>query len=131
VGRRSVFAHAIHLISGEWQRLKCCEASVAHCPTSNLFIGSGLFKLNEADEFGVRVGLGTDIGGGDSFSLLRTINEAYKIQLLQNNRLSPLRSLYLATLGGAHALDLAEYIGNFDIGKEADFVVLDDAATPL
>ena len=131
LGRRSVFAHGIHLEKPEWQRLAETRSSIAHCPCSNLFIGSGLFPLASADEHGVRVGLGTDVGGGDSFSLLRSINEAYKVQQLQNNTLSPLRSLYMATLGGARALDLEHYIGNFETGKEADFIVLDEHATPL
>jgi guanine deaminase len=131
LGRRSVFAHGIHLSGREWKRMKETESNIAFCPTSNLFIGSGLFNLAAADEHNVRVGLGTDVGGGDSFSLLRTINEAYKVQQLQGNNLSPFRSLYLATLGGARALDLQSYIGNFEPGKEADFVVLDYRATPL
>jgi len=131
VRKRSVFAHSIHLSTREWKALAQADAAVAHCPMSNLFIGSGLFKLSEADKYKVRVGLGTDIGGGDSFSLLRTINEAYKVQQLQNVSLSPERALYLATLGGARALDLDSNIGNFAIGKEADMVVLDDNATAL
>ncbi len=131
LGRRSLFAHGLHLSEREWARLSACEANVAFCPTSNLFIGSGLFALQKADAHGVRVGFGTDIGGGDSFSLLRTINEAYKVQQLQQNNLSPLRSLYLATLGGARALDLHQSIGNFTPGKEADFITLKYRATPL
>ena len=131
LGRRSVFAHGIHLSSREWKRIAETESNISFCPTSNLFIGSGLFNLASADNFGVRVGLGTDVGGGDSFSLLRTINEAYKVQQLQGYNLSPYRSLYLATLGGARVLDLESHIGNFENGKEADFVVLDYQATPL
>lgn len=128
---RSVFAHGIHLSECEWGRLANCQSSIAHCPTSNLFIGSGLFPMTQADKHGVNVGLGTDVGGGDSFSILRTINEAYKIQQLQNYSLSPWRSLYFATLGGAKALALQDYIGNFDPGKEADLVVLDEQATAV
>lgn len=131
LGRRSVLAHGIHLSAREWARLSASGANIAFCPTSNLFIGSGLFPLHKADENRVRVGLGSDIGGGDSFSLLRTVNEAYKVQQLQQNRLSPMRALYLATLGGARALDLQRWIGNFEIGKEADFVTLNYRATPL
>ncbi len=131
LGRRSVLAHGIHLSAREWARLSASGANLAFCPTSNLFIGSGLFPLHKADENRVRVGLGTDIGGGDSFSLLRTVNEAYKVQQLQHNKLSPMRALYLATLGGARALDLHRWIGNFEIGKEADFVTLNCRATPL
>ena len=131
LGRRSVFAHGIHLSEREWNRLSETESNISFCPTSNLFIGSGLFNLKKADKHGVRVGLGTDVGGGDSFSILRTINEAYKVQQLNGLNLSPVRSFYLATLGGAQALDLQAKIGNFERGKEADFLVLDYAATPL
>ena len=131
VRKRSVFAHAIHLSHTEWQRLGSACASVAHCPTSNLFIGSGLFDMRAASKANVSVGLGTDIGGGDSFSMLRTINEAYKIQQLQGFSLDPLQAFYMATLGGAVALDIDQHIGNFEPGKEADFVALDPDATPL
>ena len=131
LGRRSMFAHCIHLNEREWKRLAKTESNISHCPTSNLFIGSGLFDYQSALKHRVRVGLGTDVGGGDSFSLLRTINEAYKIQQLNGFNLSPYQSMYMATLGGARALDLDGFIGNFEEGKEADFVVLDYAATPL
>ena len=131
LGRRSVFAHGIHLSDREWGRLKQTQSNISFCPTSNLFIGSGLFNLQKADQFQVLTGLGTDVGGGDSFSILRTINEAYKVQQLQQFNLPPLRSLYMATLGGARVLDLAQSIGNFEAGKEADFVVLDYNSTPL
>jgi guanine deaminase len=106
-------------------------AAMAFCPTSNLFLGSGLFDLDAARKHGVAVAVGTDIGGGTSFSMLRTLDEAYKVAQLLHHRLSPLGALYLATLGGARALHLDERIGNFAIGKEADFVVMDAAATPL
>ena len=131
LGKRSVFAHGIHLSEGEWHRLHQSQSAIAHCPMSNLFIGSGLFDLESALGHGVKVGLGTDVAGGDSFSILRTINEAYKMQQLKNYNLSPYHSLYLATLGGAIALDLDNKIGNFESGKEADFIVLDCKATPL
>jgi len=131
LGRRSVFAHCVHLSEPEWERMGETGCGAAFCPTSNLFLGSGLFSLSTAERYGVRVGLGTDIGAGTSFSLLETIDEAYKIQQLQGESLSPLRSFYLATLGGARLLDLEDCIGNFLPGKEADFLVLDLAATPL
>lgn len=131
VSKRSVFAHAIHLSHSEWNRLGKAHAAVAHCPTSNLFIGSGLFDMRAAAKAKVAVGFGTDIGGGDSFSMLRTINEAYKIQQLQGVTLEPLQAFYMATLGGAVALDIDQHIGNFEAGKEADFVVLDTSTTPL
>ncbi|MFK7861103.1 MAG: guanine deaminase [Granulosicoccus sp.] len=131
VRKRSVFAHCLHLSDSAWKRMAKADASVAHCPCSNLFIGSGLFDLRSAQKHKVRVGLGTDIGGGDSFSLLRSINEAYKIQQLQRHTITPEQAFYLATLGGARALDLDASIGNFAIGKEADFLVVDESATPL
>lgn len=131
LGRRSIFAHCIHLSDAEWQRMAETQSNIAYCPTSNLFLGSGLFPLQRAREHGVQTGLGTDIGAGTSFSLLQTMNEAYKVQQLQGDSLLPLESFYLATLGGAQALDLQDLIGSFSPGKEADFVVLDLAATPL
>jgi len=131
LGKRSVFAHGIHLEDNEFKRLAETDSALAFCPASNLFIGSGLFDLHKANYFGVKTGLGTDVAGGDSFSMLKVINEAYKIQQLQGNSLSAFESLYLATLGGAKALDLQDKIGNFEKGKEADFVVLDYHATDL
>ncbi|MFC5077782.1 Guanine deaminase [Vibrio thalassae] len=129
--KRSVFAHGIHLSDCECQRLADTESAIAFCPTSNLFLGSGLFKLNKLEEHGVRVGMGTDVGAGTSFSILQTMSEAYKIMQLQQEKLHPLKSLYLATLGGAKSLHLEDKIGNLAVGKEADFVVLDLHATQL
>lgn len=131
VRQRSVFAHCIHLSDREWKSLSDNNASVAHCAMSNLFIGSGLFNYAKAVKQKVRVGIGTDVGGGDSFSMLRACNETYKVQQLQKNSISPASLLYLSTLGGARALDLDTHIGNFCVGKEADMVVLDEQATPL
>ncbi|SDS15269.1 guanine deaminase [Pseudomonas oryzae] len=131
LGARSVFAHAIHLDDGECRRLGESGSAVAFCPTSNLFLGSGLFDLAKLDAHGVRVGLGTDIGAGTSFSQLQTLNEAYKVLQLQGQQLDPFRALYLATLGGARALYLDQHLGNLQPGKDADFVVLDLKATPL
>ncbi|VXC61439.1 guanine deaminase [Pseudomonas sp. 8Z] len=131
IGPRAVFAHGVHLCDEECQRLGESGSAVAFCPTSNLFIGSGLFDLPRVEGFGVRVGLGTDVGGGTSFSQLTTLSEAYKVLQLQGKNLDPFKALYLATLGGARALYLDERIGNFATGKDADFVVLDYKATPL
>lgn len=131
LSRRSVFAHGIHLDDEDCKRLSESGSAVAHCPTSNLFLGSGLFDLQKMEQFGVNVGLGTDIGGGTSFSMLRTMDEAYKIQQLRGSILDPFKALYFATLGGARALDLDAVIGNFAIGKEADFIMLNLHATPL
>ena len=131
LGRRSVFAHGVHLHDSECQRLGETNSAIAFCPSSNLFLGSGLFNLKQAQAFDVNVGLGSDIGAGTTFSMLSTINEGYKTQQLRNDRLSPFQSFYLATLGGAIALDLEGTIGNFSKGAEADFIVLDYHATPL
>jgi guanine deaminase len=128
---RAVYAHCIHLDATDRERMAATGAAMSFCPTSNLFLGSGLFDAQAAHEAGVRVGLGTDVGGGTSFSMLRTLDEAYKVSHLVGSALTPLRAFYLATLGGAASLCLDDRIGNFDPGKEADFVVLDPAATPL
>ena len=128
---RAVYAHCLHLDADDRRRMAESGAAMAFCPTSNLFLGSGLFDLAAADASGVRVGLATDVGAGTSFGLLQTLGDAYKVLQLQGQSLSPLRAFYLATLGGARALYLDRHIGNFEPGKEADFVVLDPAATPL
>lgn len=130
-GSRSVFAHCVHLEEHEWQCMHETNSAIAFCPTSNLFLGSGLFPLKTAWDKQVKVGLGTDIGAGTSFNQLQTLNEAYKVQQLQGHKLSAFEALYHATLGGAKALDLDQLLGNFNIGKEADFVVLDLNATAL
>jgi len=131
LGRRSVFAHGVHLHDSECQRLGETDSAIAFCPSSNLFLGSGLFNLQQAQKFDVNVGYGSDIGAGTTFSMLSTINEGYKTQQLRTEKLSPFQSFYLATLGGAIALDLEGTIGNFTKGAEADFIVLDYNATPL
>ncbi|MCM1960980.1 guanine deaminase [Acinetobacter modestus] len=130
-GQRSVFAHCVHLEDAEWQCMHETDSAIAFCPTSNLFLGSGLFPLNKTWQQQVKVGLGTDVGAGTSFSLLQTVNEAYKVQQLQGDKLSAYESLYHATLGGAKALDLDDKLGNFNVGKEADFVVLNLQPTAL
>jgi guanine deaminase len=131
IGPRAVFAHGVHLCDDECKRLAETDSAVAFCPTSNLFLGSGLFDLSKMEAHGVRVGLGTDVGAGTSFSQLQSLNEAYKIMQLQGKQLDPFKSLYLATLGGSNALYLDDKLGNFVSGKDADFVVLDYNATPL
>ncbi|NEO34628.1 MAG: amidohydrolase family protein, partial [Symploca sp. SIO3C6] len=117
----------------EFQQLSEAEAAIAFCPTSNLFLGSGLFNIEQATspDRPVKVGLGTDVGAGTSFSMLQTANEAYKVAQLRQQKLSPFKALFLATLGGARALCLDDRLGSFEVGKEADFIVLDPRATPL
>ncbi|MEL6870465.1 MAG: guanine deaminase [Pseudomonadota bacterium] len=128
---RSVFAHGIHLDDHDHQSLADHEAALAFCPTSNLFLGSGLFDLARAKSHGVRVGLGTDVGGGTSFSQLTTLSEAYKVLQLNSQSLSSFRALFLATLGGAQALHMDDTLGNFLPGKAADFVIVDPGSTTL
>ena len=131
LGPRSVFAHCIHLDQRDRQRLAASGSAMAFCPTSNFFLGSGLFDMARATQSGVRLGIGTDVGGGTSFSLLRTLHEAYKVVQLSGQSMNAFQGLYRATLGGAQALSLDDEIGNFVAGKYADFVVLNCAATPL
>jgi len=126
-----VFAHGIHLDDRAMGRMAAAGAGIAFCPTSNLFLGSGLFDLALADVHGVKIGIGTDIGAGTSFSILHTLGEAYKIGQLRGHALDPFRALYLATAGGARTLNLGDRIGGLLPGQEADFVLLDPAATPL
>lgn len=130
IGSRSVLAHGVHLDVAELHRCHQCGAALAHCPTSNMFLGSGLFRLREVREAGVEVALGTDIGAGTSFSLLATLNAARGVAQLQARPISPVEGFYLATLGGARALGLDDRIGSLRAGGEADLVVLDPAATP-
>ncbi|MCH9695608.1 MAG: guanine deaminase [Gammaproteobacteria bacterium] len=131
VRERSVFAHCLHMDDTDRQYMAAKGSAAAFCPTSNLFLGSGLFDLRAMRDANVRCGLGTDVGGGTSLSMLRTASEAYKVLHLQDQALPAFRSLYLATLGAAEALYLEDKLGNFKCGKEADFVALDPAATPL
>lgn len=128
---RAVYAHGIHLDDRDRRRLAECGTWIAHAPSSNLYLGSGLFDFAASDAAQLRYAIGTDVGAGTSFSPLRTLGDAYKVAQLQGQRLSPLRAFYLATLAGARALHLDDRIGSFRVGAEADFIVLDLAATPL
>jgi len=131
LGERTVLAHGVHLSDPELEVLHARNARLSHCPNSNLFLGSGLFPYRHVRDRGVAIVLGTDVGAGTSFSLLRTLSEAYKVLQLQGERLSVHHGLYWATLGGATALGLEQVVGNFEAGKDADFVVLDFESTPL
>lgn len=133
LGPRAVYAHGIWLEEDELRRCSETGTALAHCPTSNLFLGSGLFRLGAAKraERPVRVGLGTDVGAGTSFSLLQTLNEAYKVAQLDGTSLASAHAFYLATRGAAEALQLEDRIGTIAPGAEADLVVLDLHSTPL
>ncbi|MDX3899755.1 MAG: guanine deaminase [Sphingobium sp.] len=131
VGARSVFAHGVHLPDRACARLRESGAGIAICPSSNLFLGSGFFDFGQADAHGVPVGLGTDIGAGTSFSMLFTAGLAYQAALAGGTALDPFRALFLATAGSAALLHIADRVGGLEPGQEADFVLLDDRATPL
>ncbi|HJS96243.1 MAG TPA: guanine deaminase [Solirubrobacteraceae bacterium] len=127
VGARSVFAHDVHVSNDELRRLAGADAAVAHCPSSNAFLGSGLFPLRRHLDAGVRVGLGTDVGAGTGLSLLKEGLAAHDVQMLQGAegvRLSPARLLWLATAAGAAALGLSDEIGDLSVGKSADYVLV-------
>ena len=133
LGRGSVLAHGVHLTGRELARCSETGTAISHCPTSNLFLGSGLFHVHDAKDpkRPVHVGLGTDIGAGTSFSLLATMNEAYKVAELSNYPLDAVKAFFLATLGSARAMGIDDRVGSLEPGQEADFVVLDPRATPL
>lgn len=151
VGPKFTGGHGVWLTDGEFRRLSAAGAAVTFCPCSNLYLGSGLFRLGRATdpEHRVLLTFGSDVGGGNRFSMLNVLEDAYKVGMLNNtqldgsidpsrqdaaeaerNRLSPYRAFYSVTLGGAEALRLDDKVGNFDIGKEADFVVLDGRGGP-
>ena len=129
----SVFAHGIHLSDSECQRLHEAGATIAHCPTSNNFLGSGLMSMKHLGkkERPVSVALATDVGGGTSYSMLATLGETYKVQMLTGYKPSALELFRLATRGNAERLRLDHEIGALETGKFADIVVLDPKATPL
>jgi guanine deaminase len=131
VGPRSVFAHCIHMEDPALVRMAQAGAGIAFCPTSNLFLGSGLFDLARADAHGIHIGMGTDVGAGTGLSLLGTLGEAYKVCQLRGHSLDPFRALHLATAGGARVMGVGDKVGGLLPGQEADFTVLDPAATPL
>jgi len=131
LGRRAVFGHGIHLSDRERARLAEAGAALAHCPTSNLFLGSGLFDAAAARAAGVAVGLASDVGAGTTLSMLATMGAAYQVARLRGALLSPAHLLWLATAGAARALDMTGRTGNLAAGLGADVVVLDPRATPL
>jgi guanine deaminase len=128
---RAILAHGVWLTAEELDLLARRGARIAHCPNSNLFLGSGLFRLHRTLQAGVGVGLGTDIGAGTTPSMFTAMADAYKVQQVQGVSLSPFHLWYLATLGGARTLSLDGEIGSIEPGKSADFLVLDLRATPL
>ncbi|MCT4556513.1 MAG: guanine deaminase [Pelagimonas sp.] len=130
LGENGLYGHAIHLENREKDRLQELGAALVHCPTSNTFIGSGLFDMEGLTRSGLRVGLATDTGGGSSFSMLRAMAAAYEIGQLRGRPLHPSELLWLATQGSARALRADDQVGNLAPGLEADFQLLDLGATP-
>lgn len=130
---RAVFGHGVYLTDDEMHVMHRTGSAIAHCPTSNFFLGSGFFDIARAvkSDRPVRLGMGTDIGAGTSFSMLATLNEAYKAAQLNGYALSARHAYYLATRGTAHAMYLDDRIGSIAPGMEADIVVLDMKSTPL
>lgn len=131
LGKRTVLAHSIHASASEIKRMADLGVHVSHCPTSNLFLGSGLFPMNRYTQKNINLSLGTDVGAGTSFSLWTTLGEAYKVQRLQHQDVSTAQLFYLATLGGAKALGLENEVGNFEIGKKADIQVINWSKKPI
>ncbi|HVT05217.1 MAG TPA: guanine deaminase [Thermoanaerobaculia bacterium] len=128
---RTILAHGVHLTDHELRLLRLRETRIAHCPNSNLFLGSGLFPLQRVLDCGVRVGLGSDIGAGTTPSMFSAMSDAYKVQQVRGVSLSPFQLWYLATLGGAEVLSLDTETGSLIAGKDADFLILDLQATSL
>jgi len=129
--KRSMMAHCIYLDNDDYEVMAETKTAASFCPTSNLFLGSGLFDMPAFLRHNIDISLGSDVGGGTSMSLLQTLNEAYKVCQLNGYSLNSLQGFYLATLGGAKALDLDSKIGNFEQGKEADFIVVNLNATDI
>lgn len=130
---RAVFGHGIHLTEDELCTMHQTGSAIAHCPTSNFFLGSGFFNARRAmqEERPVRVGIGTDLGAGTSFSMLTTLNEAYKAAQLNDYALTAAQAYYMATRGTAHAMYIDDKVGSIAPGMEADIVVLDMKSTSI
>lgn len=130
LGPKTLLGHCIHMQDREIEMLYETGSVAVFCPTSNLFIGSGLFDRDRMRAGNVRIGVATDIGGGTSYSMLRTLDEGYKVLQLKGQRLSPIESFYMMTLGNARALSLEHTIGSLEPGADADIVVLNARALP-
>jgi guanine deaminase len=126
----AIMGHSIHLTPREITTMRDCGVTIAHCPTSNTFIGSGLCDVTGLNAAGVTTGLATDTGGGSSFSMLRTMAAAYEVAQLRGDALHPSHLLYLATVGSAKTLGLSDKIGNLAPGNEADLIAINLASTP-
>ncbi len=134
LGRRSIMAHAVHCEDSELFRMAETGTSIAHCPTSQQFLGSGTLPWKRTIASGVNVAAGTDFGGGDEWLIAQVLADSFKVHISEAGdagvSLHPAELLFTGTLAGARALDLEDRIGNFDEGKEADFLVVDPAGWP-
>ncbi|WP_314503080.1 amidohydrolase family protein [uncultured Microbacterium sp.] len=134
LGRRSILAHAVHCTDRELHRLAETGSSIAHCPTSQLFLGSGTMPWQRTVASGTTIAMGTDIGAGDEWLIPRVLNDCYKVHMSEpgdrSSAIDPAQLLFLGTLAGARALDQEQLFGNLDAGKDADFVIVDPAAQP-
>jgi guanine deaminase len=131
LGPRGLFGHAIHMDDADLALAAETQTKFVHCPTSNLFIGSGLFDMRRTWDAGVDVMLGCDVGGGTSLSPFATMKAAYEIAQFSGYSLSPEQAFWLSTAGGAEALSLSDRIGRLEAGYEADIAVLDLTSTPV
>jgi guanine deaminase len=131
LNERAILAHGIWLDDADRTALRASGAQISHCPSSNLFLGSGLFDWAAAQAAGIPVSLGCDVGGGTSLSMLRTMADAYKVQAMAGRRLTAWKTLYAATLGAARALRLDGEIGSFAVGTLADVAVWNWAVGPV
>ena len=134
LGRRAIMAHAVHCQDEELARMSETGTSIAHCPVSQQFLGSGTMPWLRTVASGVNIAAGTDFGGGDEWPIPVVLNAAFKAHIGEPGEdgvsMHPAELLFLGTLGGARALDMEDRFGNFDVGKEADFVVIDPNRTP-
>lgn len=134
LGRRSILAHCVHMQDTELARMAETGSSISHCPISQLFLGSGTMPWQRTVASGVNISAGTDMGGGDEWLIPRVLGDAFKQHMNSDGdesySMHPAEMLFLGTVAGARALDMEQRFGNFDVGKEADFVVIDPAGTP-
>ena len=134
LGRRTILAHCVHCQDVELERMAETGTSVSHCPVSQLFLGSGTMPWKRTVASGVNIAAGTDFGGGDEWLIPRVLGDAFKVHITEPGddgvSMHPAEMLFLGTLAGARALDMENRFGNFDVGKEADFVVIDPSGTP-
>ena len=134
LGRRTILAHCVHCTDAELQRMAETGTSIAHCPVSQLFLGSGTMPWQRTVDSGVNIAAGTDFGGGDEWLIPRVLSDAFKVHISEPGAaavsMHPAEMLFVGTLGGARALDMEDRFGNFDVGKEADFLVIDPTRTP-